>query len=116
MFISYDQFCARICTAEINGVSAARQCDHIYDLMGCEWVMALGAEYYNMKGFESCEGDVAAAPGAYPQNGWTSTWYQGQNPTPAAPAFIPKKSNCVQHPSIASESDSIDQGVALSSR
>lgn len=31
-----DQFCVRICTANVNGVSVAKQCDHIYDLMGCE--------------------------------------------------------------------------------
>lgn len=91
MFISYDQFCARICTAEVNGVPVRKQCDHIYDLMGCQWVMAIDEDdYYNMNKFESCEGDIAAPPGVY----GGSTWYQGQNPTPSAPAFYPKKSNC----------------------
>ncbi|GMK54281.1 hypothetical protein CspeluHIS016_0108670 [Cutaneotrichosporon spelunceum] len=95
-FVSYDQFCVRICTAEVNGVPAAKQCDHIYDLMGCQFVMAI-ADYWDMQGFESCDSDIAAAPGVY----GASTWYQGVNPTPAAPAFLPKRSNCASYNTIA---------------
>lgn len=95
-FVSYDQFCVRVCTAATNSASAALQCNHIYDLQGCQWVMAID-DYWNMQGFESCDSDVAAPPGVY----GASTWYQGQNPTPAAPAFLPKRSNCKSYPTIS---------------
>lgn len=95
-FVSYDQFCVRICTANVNGVTVAKQCDHIYDLMGCQWVMAID-NFYGMSGFESCDSDIAAAPGVYGQ----STWYQGQQPTPASPAFLPKRSNCKSYATIS---------------
>lgn len=95
-FVSYDQFCVRICTAATDSVSAALQCNHIYDLQGCQWVMAID-DYWGMQGFESCDSDIAAPPGVY----GTSTWYQGQEPTPAAPAFLPKRSNCKSYPTIS---------------
>lgn len=98
-FVSHDQFCVRICTAN-SPASAAQQCNHIYDLMGCQWVMAID-NFWDMKGFESCDSDIAAPPGVYPQNGWTSTWYQGQKPTPAAPAYLPKRSNCKSYATIS---------------
>ncbi|BEJ11136.1 hypothetical protein CspHIS471_0105580 [Cutaneotrichosporon sp. HIS471] len=95
-FVSYDQFCVRICTAQVNGVSAGQQCNHIYDLQGCQFVMAI-ADYWNMQGFESCDSDIAAPPGVY--GGYT--WYQGMEPTPAAPAFLPARSNCVRYNTIS---------------
>jgi hypothetical protein len=54
-------------------------------------------DYWNMQGFESCDSDIAAAPGVYGQ----STWYQGMEPTPAEPAFLPARSNCKTYPTIS---------------
>ena len=113
MFVSYDQFCLRICTSDENGVPTRIQCNHIYDLMGCQWVMAID-DYWGMSKFVECEGDIAAPPGYYPQNGWTSTWYQGQNPTPAQPAFLPKKSSCTTFSTIANNVNTNDWKVTAS--
>jgi hypothetical protein len=38
-YMSANQFCLRICIAENSTVSAAEQCQHTLDEMGCEWVM-----------------------------------------------------------------------------
>lgn len=99
-FVSYDQFCVRICTAATDSASTALQCNHIYDLQGCQFVMAID-NYWGMTGFESCDSDIAAPPGVY----GTSTWYQGMEPTPAAPAFLPKRSNCKSYPTISNGID-----------
>ncbi|KAF5331744.1 hypothetical protein D9758_017189 [Tetrapyrgos nigripes] len=83
-FISDTEFCFRACV----GPNAARNCQHIYDLMGCYWNMPAN---YDAGVFENCEQIMSAEPmGVY----GSSTWYQGVNPTPAAhpPA---KSSNCV---------------------
>jgi hypothetical protein len=95
-FVSYDQFCVRICTANVNGVPVAQQCNHIYDLQGCQFVMAID-DYWNMQGFESCDSDIAAPPGVYGDY----TWYQGMEPTPAEPAFLPARSNCARYNTIS---------------
>lgn len=35
-FISFDQFCLRICTAEVDGVTVDIMCEHELDVMGCQ--------------------------------------------------------------------------------
>jgi hypothetical protein len=42
LMISYmaaNQFCIRVCTAENSTYSAALECQHTLDEMGCQWVM-----------------------------------------------------------------------------
>ncbi|ESK95929.1 macrofage activating glycoprotein [Moniliophthora roreri MCA 2997] len=81
-FVSYNEFCFRACV----GANAPTLCQHIYDVMGCAWNMPAN---YNAGVFENCEGDDGEPMGVY----GTSTWFQGQEPTPAAhPA--PASSNC----------------------
>ncbi|KAL8279051.1 hypothetical protein RQP46_008509 [Phenoliferia psychrophenolica] len=83
-FISYNQFCIRMC---IPGPDAARYCEHIYDTLGCFW--NLPGEYGS--GFTSCKGKDVAMPNL--KNGGTSTFYQGQKPTPSAQK-APASSSC----------------------
>lgn len=64
-FISYNQFCLRICTANSEDVNTALQCEHELDVMGCQWVMP--GDYTNGT-FDECLGEPAAAPGSYPEN------------------------------------------------
>ncbi|KAJ9092783.1 hypothetical protein QFC21_006658 [Naganishia friedmannii] len=109
-YMSDTQFCLRICTAENATVSAALQCQHTLDEMGCEWVMPGD---YTQDTFTSCDGDAAFPPGLYPlANGSTSTFAQrytgtyvdgasstqmftvGQTVTPPAPYSTPATSNC----------------------
>lgn len=127
-FISYEQFCLRICTAEYNGTTTALQCEHELDIMGCRWVMAItDHEASRTTGFTECDGEVAMAPGLYPlANGTTSTFRQrytgtwtneqketgvftvGQLVTPTAPAFWPKSSNCKTYSTISNGIDMKD--------
>ncbi|KAJ7189488.1 carbohydrate-binding module family 13 protein [Mycena pura] len=87
-FISDTEFCFRACV----GPNAARNCQHIYDLMGCFWNMPAN---YDSGEFENCDADDDLPMGVY----GTSTWHQGTSPTPTAhPAA--KSSNCVAVPSI----------------
>jgi len=87
-FISDTEFCFRACV----GPNAARNCQHIYDIMGCFWNMPAN---YDAGEFENCDADDDLPMGVY----GTSTWHQGTSPTPAAhPAA--KSSNCVAVPSI----------------
>lgn len=37
-FVSHDQFCMRICTEEVNNISASLMCEHELDVMGCAFV------------------------------------------------------------------------------
>lgn len=86
-FISYNEFCIRACI----GPNATRNCQHIYDVMGCHWNIPAN---YDAGVFESCSGDVGEPMGVYTTGGTTSTWYQGVSPTPSAhPA--PASSSCV---------------------
>ncbi|KAN0066101.1 hypothetical protein ACQY0O_000195 [Thecaphora frezii] len=81
-FMSYNQFCLRACW----GRDAARQCEHIYDVMGCRWNIPAN---YEPNVFESCEGDIAELQGIY----GGSTFRQGDAVTPTAhPA--PASSQC----------------------
>lgn len=109
-YMSYTQFCLRICTAENATYSASQMCQHTLDEMGCEWVMPGD---YSQTGFTSCDADAAYPPGIYPlANGSTSTfaqrytgtytnpagstelWTVGQTVTPQTPFSTPASSNC----------------------
>ncbi|KDN52233.1 hypothetical protein K437DRAFT_281084 [Tilletiaria anomala UBC 951] len=92
-FISSNQFCFRACLAG-SGEYQAQLCQHIYDVMGCNWVMPTNA--YNEQGFDDCQGDAGDPPGIY--NNFKSTFYQGQPSTPAAHP-PPATSNCQAQPS-----------------
>jgi hypothetical protein len=111
-YMSYDQFCLRICTAETSSISAALQCQHTLDEMGCQWVMP--GDYTNGT-FTDCQADAAVPPGLYPQpNGSTSTfaqrytnsdsiggtWTVGNTVTPQTPASTPASSMCTTYTSI----------------
>ena len=74
------------------GADAARQCNHIYDLMGCYWNMPAN---YDPGVFESCDGDVGEPMGVY----GGSVWYQGVEPTPG-PHGTPSSSNCHTVPTV----------------
>ncbi|CAD6919599.1 unnamed protein product [Tilletia controversa] len=117
-FVSYNQVCIRICTAGGSGVSAAKQCEHELDIMGCAFVMATGQVTDNV--FESCDGDAAYPPGLYPDGSGTSTFKQyfvgsyvqdGETisytngaidqATPTAAFSIPVSSNCATASTVA---------------
>jgi len=118
-FISYDQFCLRICTAQPEDSTTALMCEHELDIMGCQFVMAIGDFYQSNNTFTSCDGDAAAPPGLYPQGGgststfrqrYTGTytadgtvgqWTIGNTVTPTAPFSIPATSNCVTYSTIS---------------
>ncbi|EJD01735.1 carbohydrate-binding module family 13 protein [Fomitiporia mediterranea MF3/22] len=87
-FMAYNEFCFRACV----GPNAAVNCNHIYDVMGCYWNMPAN---YDSGVFESCDGDDAQPMGVY----GTSTWFQGQNPTPP-PHPQPSSSNCQTVPTV----------------
>lgn len=88
-FMSAKEFCFRACV----GPHADRNCQHIYDVMGCYWNMPAN---YDAGVFENCDGDNDEPMGVY----GTSTWFQGQEPTPAAHNPAPS-SNCVSLPTVA---------------
>ncbi|KAJ6543622.1 carbohydrate-binding module family 13 protein [Mycena vulgaris] len=87
-FISDTEFCFRACV----GPNAARNCQHIYDVMGCFWNMPAN---YDAGKFENCDADDDLPMGVY----GTSTWHQGTSPTPSAHP-VAKSSNCVSLPSV----------------
>ncbi|TBU28064.1 hypothetical protein BD311DRAFT_739549 [Dichomitus squalens] len=88
-FMAYNEFCIRAC----KGPNAAALCQHIYDVMGCDWNMPGD---YSAGSFDSCHGDSGEPMGVY----GTSTFHQGQPSTPDAhPA--PPKSQCQQANTIA---------------
>jgi hypothetical protein len=80
-FISDKEFCIRACT----GPNAAKNCNHIYDVMGCYWNMPAN---YNEGVFEQCKGQNDEPMGIY----GTSTWFQGVSPTPSAHTAAPSSS------------------------
>ncbi|KAJ7650908.1 carbohydrate-binding module family 13 protein [Roridomyces roridus] len=86
-FISDTEFCFRACV----GPNAARNCQHIYDVMGCFWNMPAN---YDAGKYENCLGDDDEPMGVY----GTSTWFQGQKPTPSAHTAA-KSSSCSNIPS-----------------
>ncbi|KAF5331745.1 hypothetical protein D9758_017188 [Tetrapyrgos nigripes] len=88
-FISETEFCFRACV----GPNAARNCQHIYDVMGCFWNMPAN---YDAGVFENCDADDDEPMGVY----GTSTWFQGVKPTPSAHSPA-KSSNCVALPTVS---------------
>ncbi|KAF9459020.1 macrofage activating glycoprotein [Collybia nuda] len=87
-FISDDEFCFRACI----GPDATKNCNHIYDLMGCYWNMPAN---YDAGVFENCDADNDLPMGVY----GTSTWYQGVSPTPP-PHPAASSSNCQALPTV----------------
>ena len=114
-YMSYNQFCLRICIAENSTYSAAIECQHTLDLMGCQFVMPGD---YTDNSFTECDGDSAYPPGVYPlgngqystfaqrytgtytQGGTLGTFTVGQTVTPSGPASTPATSNCKTYTSI----------------
>jgi len=88
-FISYNEFCFRACI----GPNAPKICNHIYDLLGCFWNMPAN---YDSGVYESCKGQDDLPMGIY----GTSTFYQGQNPTPAPHPAAPS-SDCSTLPTVS---------------
>ncbi|KAJ9111669.1 hypothetical protein QFC19_001028 [Naganishia cerealis] len=136
-FISYNQFCLRICTANNKDIDTALQCEHELDVMGCQWVMP--GDYSNGT-FDSCLGEAAAPPGSYPdvtssqgqlaaststfRQRYTGTWSAestggiftvGQTVTPAAPAYTPATSSCTHYATIANGINTADYRVVAPS-
>lgn len=127
-FVSFDQFCMRICTAEWGGIPTSIMCEHELDVMGCAFVLP-SVNMYNNNTFTSCEADVGAAPGDYPQpDGSTSTfrqryvgsytnegtvayWTVGQDVTPAGPATTPAVSMCTTYSTISNGIDTANFAV-----
>ncbi|KAL4268370.1 Carbohydrate-binding module family 13 protein [Pleurotus pulmonarius] len=89
LFISSSEFCFRACV----GPNAARNCQHIYDVMGCFWNMPGN---YDSGVFESCQGDNTEPMGVY----GTSTWFQGVDPTPGPHSAAPS-SSCRTIPTVS---------------
>ncbi|KAI0355847.1 hypothetical protein OH77DRAFT_267651 [Trametes cingulata] len=82
-FVSDSEFCFRACK---DGPKAPALCQHIYDVMGCEWNMPGN---YAPGSFDRCLGDTGEPMGVY----GTSTFHQGDPTTPPAhPA--PPTSSC----------------------
>ncbi|WVO17523.1 hypothetical protein L204_105217 [Cryptococcus depauperatus] len=115
-YMAHDQFCLRICIAENSTYSAAVQCQHTLDEMGCSWVMPGD---YTDNSFTECDGDSAYPPGLYVlANGSTSTfqqrytgtrtnpdgskatWTQGETVTPSTAFSTPATSNCKTYTSV----------------
>jgi len=87
-FVAFNQFCFRGCK---DSPTAPALCQHIYDLMGCEWNMP--GNYG--PGFDTCAGNSGEPMGVY----GGSTFFQGEpNTPPAHPA--PPTSNCATTSSI----------------
>ncbi|EGG09751.1 uncharacterized protein MELLADRAFT_34304 [Melampsora larici-populina 98AG31] len=85
-FMGDGEFCFRICKP--GDPQAWLYCQHIYDVMGCFWVMPGN---YNQTGFDSCDGDSLPPPGIYNN---TSTFHQGDPKTPD-PHPAASSSNCL---------------------
>ncbi|WWC72504.1 uncharacterized protein I206_106466 [Kwoniella pini CBS 10737] len=130
-YMSYQQFCLRICIAENSTYSAALMCQHTLDEMGCNWVMPGD---YTDNSFTECDGDSAYPPGLYPlSNGSTSTfqqrytgtytdgsgsvgmWTQGQTVTPQTAYSTPATSNCVTYSTIGNGLAAVATGSSNSS-
>ncbi|RPD54924.1 hypothetical protein L226DRAFT_82742 [Lentinus tigrinus ALCF2SS1-7] len=95
-FVAFNEFCIRGCK---DSPQAPALCNHIYDVMGCDWNMPGN---YN-SGFDSCKGDSGEPMGVY----GTSTFFQGQPSTPSAhPA--PATTSCAT-------TSSIGNGLAVAS-
>jgi hypothetical protein len=89
-FMSATDFCIRACRDD--GVLPKKQCNHIYDLQGCDWNVPAN---YTQGVFEDCKGDVGLPMGIY----GTSTFQQGHGATPAAHP-IPPSSSCSSYSTV----------------
>ncbi|ODN82842.1 hypothetical protein L202_01106 [Cryptococcus amylolentus CBS 6039] len=115
-YMSYDMFCLRICISANSTYTAAEECQHTLDEMGCSWIMPGD---YTDNSFTECDGDAAYPPGIYPlKNGSTSTfaqrytgtytnsdgskgtWTQGETVTPQTAYSTPATSNCITYSSV----------------
>lgn len=67
------QFCLRACW----GNDARARCQHIYDVLGCNWNIPAS---YDVGEFETCDGDLGLIQGVYDG----STFAQGDPVTPEA--------------------------------
>lgn len=95
-FVSDSEFCFRGCK---DGSKAPALCQHIYDVMGCEWNMPGD---YSAGVFERCLGDTGEPMGVY----GASTFHQGDPVTPPAHA-APATSQCTT-------TSTIGNGLAVS--
>lgn len=95
-FVSDSEFCFRGCK---DGSKAPALCQHIYDVMGCEWNMPGD---YSAGVFERCLGDTGEPMGVY----GASTFHQGDPVTPPAHA-APATSQCTP-------TSTIGNGLAVS--
>jgi hypothetical protein len=114
--MSYNQFCLRICINQQGNVTAAEQCQHTLDEMGCNWVMPGD---YTDNSFTECDADAAYPPGWYPQpdgsistfaqrytgtytspDGATALWTVGETVTPSTAYSTPASSNCITYSGI----------------
>ncbi|KAF8888567.1 hypothetical protein BD779DRAFT_449571 [Infundibulicybe gibba] len=82
-FISEKMFCIRLCKP---GPRAQEWCEHIYDVMGCQWNIPAN---YDPGVFESCKGDSGQPMGVY----GASKFHQGEPATPP-PHPAPSSSSC----------------------
>ncbi|KAF8747481.1 carbohydrate-binding module family 13 protein, partial [Rhizoctonia solani] len=89
-FMSSTDFCIRACRDDGN--DPKHHCNHIYDLQGCDWNIPAN---YTQGVFEDCQGDTGLPMGIY----GSSTFQQGQGPTPAAHP-IPPSSSCKFYSSV----------------
>lgn len=99
-FVAVDQFCFRACKPAVN---APTMCQHIYDVMGCEWNMPAN---YSPGVFEQCLGDSSEPMGVY----GTSTFYQGEPVTPPAHP-IPSSSSCTFFSTISNSEGVLIGGI-----
>ncbi|TIA92223.1 hypothetical protein E3P81_01570 [Wallemia ichthyophaga] len=114
-FISYEQFCLRVCTAADDMWDASTMCEHKLDEMGCGFIMP-GDYAGKQDEFISCDADAAFPPGVYPDGDGYSTFNQrytgtitsntyevytvGDTATPSAPYSTPSSSNCATQSSL----------------
>jgi len=102
-FMSSTQFCIRACK---DSATAPTLCNHIYDVMGCDWNMPAN---YADGTFDNCLADSAQPMGVY----GTSTFQQGQPATPAA-GTIPASSSCTSFATISNGIVSIPKPTTTS--
>jgi len=91
-FIAYNEFCIRGCK-DGNTKNAAALCNHIYDVLGCDWNMPGN---YSPDVFENCLGASGEPMGVY----GGSTFHQGDGATPP-PHPAPPSSSCTPISSVS---------------
>ncbi|KAH7886911.1 hypothetical protein F5I97DRAFT_1927198 [Phlebopus sp. FC_14] len=99
-FVSDNQFCFRACKPSL---STPTMCQHIYDIMGCEWNMPAN---YSEGVFETCLGDSAEPMGMY----GSSMFYGGQ-PVTLPPPPVPSSSSCTFYRTISNGQGVVAGGI-----